>query len=185
MALRLARVEYVGMAAMPIEVRQLNRALGRDTNKADVSFSAVGAFLGRLWKQFPDEPVEVFVDRQGGRVRYGPLLYQKIYPRGLRIEEQTREVSSYTLKRRHGSGTFTVHFTKESEQFFLPVALASMLSKYLRELHMHLFNAFWQAQSADLKPTAGYAVDARRFLKDIAGLRKELLIEDELLVRRR
>ena len=184
-ASRRSNVEHVGVAALPIEVRQLNRALNRNTNKADVAFSAVGALLERLWKQFPDESVEVFVDRQGGRVRYGPLLYAKVHPRGVRIEKQTPAASTYALTRRHGSGTFRVHFAKESDQLLLPVALASMLSKYLRELHMHLFNAFWKARSADLKPTAGYAVDARRFLKDIAHLRKELLIKDELLVRRR
>ena len=184
-ALSQADVEHIGVSAIPIEVHELNRAINNDSNKADVSFAAIGSFLGRLWKQFPDEPVEVFVDRQGGRVRYGPLLYEKVYPRGLRIEEQSPEASSYILSRRHGEGTFRVHFAKESEQFALPVALASMLSKYLRELHMHLFNAFWREHSAELRPTAGYAVDARRFLADIAHLRRELRIKDEMLVRRR
>jgi hypothetical protein len=184
-ALEEARVEHIGLSAIPIEVRELNRSMSDDSNKADVSFAAIGSFLGRLWKQFPDEPVEVFVDRQGGRVRYGPLLYEKVSPRGLRIEEQSPEASCYILSRRHGTGTFRVHFAKESEQVALPVALASMLSKYVRELHMHLFNAFWREHSAALRPTAGYALDARRFLGDIAHLRRELRIEDELLVRRR
>jgi hypothetical protein len=66
----------------------------------------------------------------------------------------------------------------------LPVALGSMLSKYLRELHMILFNRYWCERRPDLKPTAGYSVDARRFLEDIAPLRRELGIEDQLLIRR-
>lgn len=182
-ALEGGDVEHVGVSAIPIEVHEFNQALRGDSNKADVSFAAIGSFLARLWKQFPDESVEVFVDRQGGRVRYGPRLYEKISPRGVRIEQQSPEASTYTLSRRQGEGRFRVHFAAESEQLFLPVALASMLSKYVRELHMHLFNAFWKEHRADLKPTAGYAVDARRFLADIARLRRELSIGDELLVR--
>jgi hypothetical protein len=60
-----------------------------------------------------------------------------------------------------------------------------MLSKYVRELHMGLFNEFWREHLADLKPTAGYAVDARRFLREIAPLRRRLEIDDRRLVRQR
>ena len=38
-----------------------------------------------------------------------------------------------------------------------------MASKYLRELAMHALNDFWRQHVADLRPTAGYPVDALRF----------------------
>ena len=60
-----------------------------------------------------------------------------------------------------------------------------MVSKYVRELHMALFNQFWTAQLDTLKPTAGYPMDARRFLRDIAEAKSRLGIGDELLIRRR
>ncbi|MGC4004140.1 MAG: hypothetical protein QM811_13880 [Pirellulales bacterium] len=62
-------------------------------------------------------------------------------------------------------------------------AAASMTAKYLREVAMHSFNRFWRAKSPELKPTCGYAVDAGRFLNDIAPLRRELNVPDEILIR--
>ena len=43
-----------------------------------------------------------------------------------------------------------------------------MTSKYLRELAMKAFNAFWCDRVPGLPPTAGYPTDAKRFYHDIA-----------------
>ena len=48
-----------------------------------------------------------------------------------------------------------------------PVAVASMLAKYLREVCMRQFNRYWAGHVPGLKPTAGYPVDAKRFYADI------------------
>jgi hypothetical protein len=48
---------------------------------------------------------------------------------------------------------------------------------------MRRFNAFWQRHLPDLEPTAGYYGDGTRFLRDIKPIRKQLAIEDALLVR--
>ena len=58
----------------------------------------------------------------------------------------------------------------------LPVALASMVSKYVREVVMTQFNRFWQQHVPDLKPTKGYPVDAARFWTDIEPTVKKLKI---------
>jgi ribonuclease HII len=47
------------------------------------------------------------------------------------------------------------------------VALASIVSKAIRELWMDGFNAYWCARVPGLRPTAGYPVDARRFRRAI------------------
>jgi ribonuclease HII len=47
------------------------------------------------------------------------------------------------------------------------VALASIVSKALREHWMDAFNAHWKARIPDLKSTAGYPVDAARFRRAI------------------
>ena len=67
----------------------------------------------------------------------------------------------------------------------LPVAVASMLSKYLREALMRRFNAFWQTHLPEVSPTAGYYGDGARFLQDIDSKRRELGIADAELVRSR
>ena len=185
-ALEASRVELLGIAAWPVEVLEFNRSLSESENKALVSFHAVGSFLERLYRRFPEERVEVLVDRQGGRMRYGPLLYEKVRPKTIRIEAQTDELSTYLLVRGRRSGMpFRVSFAVDCETRSFPVSLASMLSKYIREAHMVLFNRFWKEHMSELEPTAGYAVDARRFLGAIHDLRGRLGIDDALLVRRR
>ena len=61
----------------------------------------------------------------------------------------------------------TITFMPEAETSHLPVALASMLAKLTRELMMHRFNRYWTGRMPDLKPTAGYTLDARRWLADV------------------
>ena len=182
-------IEFLGLAAIPMEVVEFNRGISEYDNKAKVSFKAVGGLLKRVWRQFPDERVDVMIDRQGGRTRYSRLLFDSISPRGIHIDEQGEEASSYRLTRRkNGTGSppeFRVSFAKGSEEKNLCVALSSMLAKYLRELHMLVFNRYWSAHEEKLKPTAGYVLDARRFLEDTEDLRSRLKTDPGLLIRNR
>jgi hypothetical protein len=41
-----------------------------------------------------------------------------------------------------------------------------MAAKFVRELAMIRFNAYWGDRIPELKPTAGYVQDARRWLSD-------------------
>ena len=45
-----------------------------------------------------------------------------------------------------------------------------MVAKYLRELAMRAFNAFWCSRVEKLRPTAGYPQDARRFYEEISAV---------------
>ena len=58
-----------------------------------------------------------------------------------------------------------------------------MTAKYLRELSMRPFNAFWQRHIPNLKPTAGYPTDARRFFDDIGDVRQRLTIANDVIWR--
>jgi hypothetical protein len=58
-----------------------------------------------------------------------------------------------------------------------------MASKYLRELLMTRFRSFWLARAPEVKPTAGYFQDGRRFLRDIGPFRSRLNIDPEAFVR--
>ncbi|MBR5626869.1 MAG: hypothetical protein IKW74_04530 [Thermoguttaceae bacterium] len=66
-----------------------------------------------------------------------------------------------------------IRFTAKGEKN-RPTALASVASKYIRELSMIAFNQFWQKHIPELKPTAGYPVDAIRFRQDIQCKQQEL-----------
>ena len=58
-----------------------------------------------------------------------------------------------------------------------------MLSKYLRELFMTLFNRFWTRQLPDLAPTAGYYVDGKRFYREITPAVRKLGVSEQMLYR--
>ena len=66
---------------------------------------------------------------------------------------------------------------------FLPAALASMFAKYTRELTMDAFNAWWAQHLPEIKPTAGYPQDAKRFLAEIEPLLEPLGIDRDVLWR--
>ena len=134
-------------------------------------------------KRFPEEDLHITVDKQSGRDRYGPLLGRRFRGVRLVVKRQDRSVGHYHI--RHHGREGDIRFVMEGEKHSMPVALASMYSKYVRELYMTLFNEFWRKHLPGLKSTAGYPRDARRFLTDIAAVQKQLGIPDEVLVRRR
>ena len=66
---------------------------------------------------------------------------------------------------------------------FLPVALASMVAKYVRELLMQRLNRFFRGQMTGLKPTAGYFKDGRRYVTEIKPVIQRLHLASSDLVR--
>ena len=65
-----------------------------------------------------------------------------------------------------------IHFPIKADDNFMAVALASMASKYLREVLMESLNRYFMDlykpdDNSELKPTAGYWTDGLRFINDI------------------
>ena len=58
-----------------------------------------------------------------------------------------------------------------------------MASKYLRETAMLAFNRFWCAQVPELRPTAGYPLDARRFKTQIEPAQRAMGLDDRMVWR--
>ena len=67
----------------------------------------------------------------------------------------------------------------------MPTALASIVSKYFRELFMIAVNDFWCARVPNLRRTAGYYQDGKRFLNDISGAVDQAAVDRAILVRSR
>ena len=117
------------------------------------------------------QPTLVWCDKHGGRNRYDELLQDIAGDTFISRLEEGSERSRYRI------GQTEVCFQTRAE-VHLPVALASMVSKYWRESTMTLFNQFWQRHQPELKPTKGYPTDAKRFKEDIAASQKRLGIEE-------
>jgi ribonuclease HII len=150
--------------------------LARAGGKAATTLEALRGHLGWLWHHHaaPEQKIGVACDRLGGREAYAEVL-ARMLP-GTRIEtlEESPTRSRYIVSdadpkapaRRMG-----VSFLVEGERAHFTIALASMVAKYVRELSMGRFNEYWCGRAlhehdAQLRPTAGYALDARRWLAD-------------------
>ena len=164
---------------MPEKV--LNDFLDKTHNKSSVLFSTVAIHLDFLMQKFASQDLWIFCDRQGGRAHYGPPLRLMFEDWSLGIIRETDGISDYELTR--NGNTVRITFREKAEASCLPVAMASMLCKYLREMLMHRFNNWWGVQIPGLKPTAGYYTDGMRFLGDISTKKSELNIPDRELIR--
>ncbi len=130
----------------------------------------------------PPAPIYITCDKHGGRNKYTELLSEYFPDYSLRVIVESRPRSAYVLCR--DDATIEIEFRTKGESQ-LEAALASMVAKYLRELSMQAFNAFWLSHLPALKPTAGYPMDAKRFKADIEAKQQELGIADDLLWRER
>jgi ribonuclease HII len=161
---------------------RFNRLIDRAGTKSMVLADAFVRLLQECVETHPDEEIVVTADKQGGRNTYHMQIQQAVG--GLvRIVEESEEQSIYEVPRE--SGLVRVCFTPRADGANLCVAAASMVSKYLRELFMHEFNAFWCGKVPGLAPTAGYPGDAPRYLEAITSQASELGVPRAALWRER
>ena len=118
----------------------------------------------------------VFCDKHGGRNRYDDVISETLENAFVFRLEESRAQSRYRVD------DLEFCFRTKAEEL-MPVALASMVSKYLREVTMMQFNRFWQHHIPGLKPTKGYPVDAKRFWAEIQAKSEELGLPKDTLWR--
>ncbi len=177
-----AGVALSGLAAEVVPEERLNALFGASGNKSDTLFElSCGVFERLAAAARPDEPVVVVFDRQGGRKRYGPPLQER-YPDGFVWTRGESEQRSWYEVRR-GARSFRIEYRVGADASAPQTALASMLAKYLRELHMTLWNAWFAELCPEVRPTAGYTEDGRRWLDETRAAREAAGIPDARLVR--
>ncbi len=174
----------VQTSARVITEKVFNQAIERGNNKSDLlSTTTLGLVASAIEQHAGKEFVEVFCDRHGGRQFYGAVL-QHVWPEAmLSIVSETRQESLYELK--FPERLMRIRFTVKGDSF-VPVGLSSIHAKYLRECFMNSFNRYFSKHSIagqTLRPTAGYPVDADRFLSDAAEIIERLKIEESKLIR--
>lgn len=162
--------------AAVVQPREFNAALQRTGNKAAVTSGTHAAVLQTTRAIVGDDDVTIVCDKHGGRNRYAGLLSDVYDGAWVDTLAEGAACSAYRV------GRASVRFEPRAERY-APVALASMIAKYLRELHMDLFNRFWQERLPHLERTAGYPVDAQRFLTEIEPLLTSLQIDRDVVWR--
>ena len=185
-ATRTADIRGVDLGADVVFEDRFNRMVGATRSKAATSFTFVAHHLQMLWKRFGDQHPLVIVDRQSGRTRYRSLLAMNFPHAQLTILHERSDSSAYLLDSGRDADArrqMTIVFQVDAETDHMPVALASMISKYTRELLMARFKAWFAQLAPAVKPTAGYARDAQRFWQQIQPTLKQHEIEPGLLRR--
>ena len=176
-------MKVVGMRSCCLDVGHYNRLVDAVKNKSNVLFTAISQLITEAWEAGGEDEVQIVVDRQGGRIRYRQRL-QTMFPEAeLAILKETKTNSSYEL--RGGRRTLRIHFVVGADGNFLPVSLASMISKYVRELLVANINRYFAGFCAELKPTAGYWKDGQRFIRDLKTYAPHVQYESSRLIRSR
>lgn len=176
-----AHVDLVAIRSAVLLAGEYNRFVSATTNKSATLLDATLSLLTYLWDKAGAEPLFVYADRQGGRKRYRRALQRAFGACELKILDESDACSAYRLQ--NGPRMMELRFLVGGEEQHLPVALSSMVCKYLRELFLILLNAFWAERVEGLKPTAGYYVDGHRFFDQIRPALAELGVEADLLYR--
>ncbi len=134
-----------------------------------------------LKKNEPPE-VRILCDKHGGRNFYLPVLMEFFPDLPFCIVKEGRDASEYV---HYGtSATLRIRFQAKGEAL-PPVALASIASKYLREISMERFNDWWRRRLPEIHPTAGYPLDAKRFRAEISDLMESIPLDWRAMWRNR
>lgn len=182
--LERASVEPLALWCRTVGETRFNTIVGETGSKAEATASVIGEYLRLGFEQWGDPAknagaeLRIVCDRQGGRTSYAPMLARECrsgpegaarWSAGVKVLEESDRCCRYEVHSRERR--MMVTFMPEAESAHLPVALASMIAKLVRELSMARFNRYWSARAKELrgielKPTAGYRQDAARWLHD-------------------
>lgn len=180
--LQQTSIQLLSMRSVTVSPEQFNSRLDRLGNKATILSTLTMELIKAVLPPANGQAVFVVCDKHGGRRRYADLLQTEFPDYLVEIRDESPALSVYRWG--PAAGRVEFRFLEKAERL-LPVALASMMSKYLRELAMLAWNAFWQRHVPGLRPTAGYPVDAVRFKKEIDACQQRLGISDRRVWRER
>ena len=181
-----AKIRPAALRTALVSETAFNRLVGVTNNKASALVSVTLGHLYFLHQAYGQRGLVVAIDKQGGRDHYTTLLLRTFPEATLKVLQESAESSSYLLTEPADGDTVRrtlILFREKSETHFLATALASMTCKYLRELCMSGFNAWWCEKVAGLRPTAGYHQDGTRWLMDVEPHLPRLGVTREMLVR--
>lgn len=180
---KLSNIELVSLNSRCLDVGHYNQMVEVVKNKASVLFSTVCSLINDLIVKYANEQIQIIVDRQGGRTNYRQALMDTFSGFEMTVLKEDAKTSSYEMK--SGGTVLRIHFTTKADDRFLPVAIASMTSKYLREELVAAMNRYFISKCPDLQPTAGYWQDGSRFIEDLQKYLPDELEDKDYLVRSR
>jgi hypothetical protein len=157
---------FLRLLLNPVCEREFNEGCARLGGKGRLLFAESMRVVRAALELAPGEDAEVVCDKHGGRNAYAGPLLAELGPTTLVTEAEGALSSRYRLT--VGGRAVRIRFEAKADARDAFAGLASIAAKYLRELFMEGLNAYFARRVDGLRPTAGYAVDGRRFLADLA-----------------
>jgi len=183
-------LELLDAGVRVVPAGELNDSYAETNNKSLSVWSKTLEVLRHLWSSYGASAPFVTVDILGGRLRYGPLLARGFSDARVSWSREKSGHAAYRLEERdpppgRASRRMRLDFRARGEDHSFAVALASCLAKYAREHVMDAFNAYFRALDPDLRPTAGYRTDGRRWMREAEAALRRAALAPEVLVRQR
>ena len=177
--LKGAGIQLTQVVSRVIFPQQFNAEISENRNKSELLSDETMSLVRHLIAGRRQDAL-ITCDKHGGRNRYAGLVQQHLTREWVVTESEQREESRYHWSDRGDGESYEreIRFTARGERY-LQIALASMVSKYVRELFMKSWNDFWKQYLPTIRPTAGYPVDARRFKREIEEIQHQLGIPDQ------
>lgn len=179
----LDRVERWGIRIRRVRseiacVRALNAELAR-TSKLAVDLAMFERLLLDA-RASHGHDVTAVCGMVGGMRKYREW-FRHLAERPIEVREEVRRRSAYAV-----GGIGEIAFEVDADDAHLPVAMASMVGKYVRELAMERQNRFYLAHDPALPRPSGYRDPVtRRFMDRSVGLRRRLGIAPDCFERHR
>ncbi len=171
MAAKNISLSNISTETVPAE--KFNSYLNKGLNKSETCQE----ILTPLIQKSLQKNCRINIDRQGGRRYYGEWLVDIFPLTSISIIKETKEESSYSIN------DTKINFVVKGDDKFAETSLASIISKYLREILMISFNNYWKQKIPTIKKTAGYPQDGKRFIKDL--INNNIDFDENLLIRKR
>lgn len=148
-----------------------------DINKFRLDLSLMVGLVLHIASRESGAPVLAICGKVGGMKSYLPWLSACATGDWEVLQEHPQE-SAYRLDHR-----VTFRFIKDGDAAHLPVAVASMVGKYFRELAMHQLNRTWRPEG---RPVSGYRDRlTAAFVDETAPQRARAQFPDACFLRRR
>jgi ribonuclease HII len=178
-------IQFREVKASIVEPTDFNGGIRRLRNKADFLWEVSGELIKHCVDKYNHKNMVVIrAGKQGGRNYYLPYLQRLFAGKIVRPVEQGFDNSSYIIRTKPSVNAL-ISFIKDGDASEFAIALASIFSKYYRELSMLKLNRFFQSHIPLLKPTSGYHPDSRRFIRAINPLFNKLGLERNNFIRMR
>lgn len=168
-ALQQNGVTLRGAKTRVVCVQKLNEAHAAGTNKLAMDLHSFEWLVEHL--SAGQDEVLAICGMVGGFRKYTDN-FTRFAERGTSIITEEKGRSAYRVQ-----GIGEVSFEIDADDWHLPVALASMIGKYVREISMDRQNRHYRAHDATLENVSGYRDPrTKKFIADSEGLRRRLKI---------